>query len=402
MAVMLLNFIDRHLQAQILSKRLDEFTTARRKLVLQLEELDRQSNSVQREYNALHNFDAPISSIPDEVLVMIFDMVSYAKCGIHLGTTLSHVTRSWRSIALATPQLWSDIRFIGRNETKSFESDKEQKLAFIARSKSLPLEIGITGFHLLGSSQRLLVTLLERCHHLRIKEPTFEGLEAVLDWICSCSIPSLISLHLTSEFVITFPERVFPHGAPILRIARVDALKALSIHLCLPAFKAVTTLRLRDLNIHDDENYEAMRNFLMALQALTHLELHVSYCSFSSTLSIILPTIQFLHVDVSMFPDKLGTLIFAIHAKSLVTFSLAGWNEESGTLQVELSDLSGVDFSSVKHLILLDILAHQDSGIDEELDLFTKIFPNIDRLTCSQVNMSPIIWDVEDLIKNSL
>ncbi|KZP12711.1 hypothetical protein FIBSPDRAFT_152205 [Athelia psychrophila] len=98
------------LQHLSLSRRLEEISTKRRILVLQLAELDAQGKAVQQE---LHNLDSPISILPSDILAMIFEAGALleASAEFHFGSLASHVSQSWREIALATPRLWNKIEY---------------------------------------------------------------------------------------------------------------------------------------------------------------------------------------------------------------------------------------------------------------------------------------------------
>lgn len=70
---------DRQHRLLLLSRRLEEISAARNELVIQRDELvaqlgdlERQAKAAQLEFNALRNLDAPISTLPDEMLAMIF------------------------------------------------------------------------------------------------------------------------------------------------------------------------------------------------------------------------------------------------------------------------------------------------------------------------------------------
>ncbi|KZP21138.1 hypothetical protein FIBSPDRAFT_860824, partial [Athelia psychrophila] len=95
-------------QRLLLSGRLEEIATERRRLVLQLAELDARGKAVQQD---LHNLDSPISILPSDILVMIFEAGALleSRAKFHFGSLASHVSRMWREIALATPRLWTKI-----------------------------------------------------------------------------------------------------------------------------------------------------------------------------------------------------------------------------------------------------------------------------------------------------
>lgn len=103
---------DRQRRVLLLSNYLKEIAAVRNSLVVQLEDLERQEEVVEREFNALHNLDAAISTLPGELLVMIFEagtLLEENHC--HFGTLVSRVTHHWRHIALETPLLWNKISF---------------------------------------------------------------------------------------------------------------------------------------------------------------------------------------------------------------------------------------------------------------------------------------------------
>lgn len=94
-----------------LSQRLEGIFAERRKLILQLKELDVQARAVQLEHDTLWNLDAPTSNLPDEVLAMVFEAGMHFYKDSDFGALVSHVSRRWRIIALATARLWVNITF---------------------------------------------------------------------------------------------------------------------------------------------------------------------------------------------------------------------------------------------------------------------------------------------------
>ncbi|KZP25993.1 hypothetical protein FIBSPDRAFT_1041072 [Athelia psychrophila] len=74
-----------------------------------LGEPDAQTGVAQLEFNLLHSSIAPILSLPEEVLAMMFEAGTQEQ-GPYFAVLVSHVTHSWRNIALATPRLWATIR----------------------------------------------------------------------------------------------------------------------------------------------------------------------------------------------------------------------------------------------------------------------------------------------------
>lgn len=167
-------------RAKVLSKRLDDYNNSRWRLVQQpqLEELDTQAKIVQLEYNSLHNAMAPISSLPKELIALIFEAGTYlkqkrnhyvAEKRVHFAVLVSHVTRSWRDIALATPRIWTTIRCVKsevlhRHQELYPERGRHRTAAFLSRSGSLPVDLYIKRF-VVDDFQLPLHLLL--CHHFR-------------------------------------------------------------------------------------------------------------------------------------------------------------------------------------------------------------------------------------------
>lgn len=63
--------------------------------------------TIQAENNHAHNFRAPISSLPNEILSLIFEQCHAGDPGVE--NVLCTVTRSWRDIALSTPCIWTRL-----------------------------------------------------------------------------------------------------------------------------------------------------------------------------------------------------------------------------------------------------------------------------------------------------
>ncbi|KAF7975901.1 hypothetical protein HWV62_8325 [Athelia sp. TMB] len=94
-----------------LLKHLEEFTDAKHKLLRQLEDLESQLQATQREFNSLHNLDAPISTFPDEVLAMVFEAAD-----------LSSIRASTLAFCLPAFKTLTSLRL-----TNFFIYDKEEK-----------------------------------------------------------------------------------------------------------------------------------------------------------------------------------------------------------------------------------------------------------------------------------
>lgn len=97
------------------------------------------------ECNTTDNNNAPISSLPNEILTAIFEIGSrhsrspeYGSCWIpdRFEIAVSHVTHHWRSVAISMPRLW----------TKIWREPRELKpiTAYLQRSLGLPFDFTLT------------------------------------------------------------------------------------------------------------------------------------------------------------------------------------------------------------------------------------------------------------------
>lgn len=246
--------------AQALLKCLEKYRIARCGLVEQLEELDTQARAAQRELNSLQNCIAPITSLPEEVLAMVFEVGTHLrqKQGLHFALLVSHIARSWRDIALATPQLWTTIRCVNSDGTVTVEEPypenvKERATAFLARSRSSPLDIYAHYFTAEDPPfLQLLGNHFGRCRHLCITYAHAKDLSVALIHFSRQSAPLLESFELAaaespdSPFQLTQP--LFPSGVPRLKTASLSTIDFSTFQLCRTAFRSVTSLRLSSIS----------------------------------------------------------------------------------------------------------------------------------------------------------
>ncbi|KZP28478.1 hypothetical protein FIBSPDRAFT_259425 [Athelia psychrophila] len=109
-------------------------------------------------------------------------------------------------------------------------------------------------------------------------------------------------------------------------------------------------------------------------------------------LSIMLPTVQFLHLDATKDTPSLPIMIHSFQAISLTTLSLGGWDARG---EVEGEDALELHFPSLEHLILLDITKDLP-----DLDTSARRFPDISRLTCQVANSTQHYDDIDDILKH--
>ncbi|KAF7979851.1 hypothetical protein HWV62_40603 [Athelia sp. TMB] len=389
---------------------IEALSIQRRKLLLQLKELDAHAAVVLFEHNKLHNLDAPTSDLPDEMLAMIFEMGMRAELVDPHGTNgvvtfsalVSHVSHRWRRVALASPNLWSTIQCFrtGYVEKRARNGDededgeeitiwKEQKgwrdrtAIHFFRSKSVPLDIHIKGLRAEDITAGLLHLFsghAAHCENLFIERVHADVLPLLLKSFSYKPLPLLTSFGLVPDIEnlgpmgpMVFPSRFLSDSAPRLITVEFTRLQAKHLRLCVPAFSTLTSLRLVDVLILGRGCYELLGKILMDLKVLNQLELELEwvYPDLPYPLpTIFLPTVRFLYVATSdQDSNVVDTLISCIHAASLDTLSLSGW-------QYHRDWSTGFHFPQLKHLILIDI------SYDRPIPSMVAVkFPLIERLT---------------------
>ena len=330
--------------------------------------------------------------------------------GSQFAPLVSHITRDWRSIALATPRLWNKIFWdLGPTELMGEdmdgdENDKPLRVAlleklkkatkktaiFLLRSMSAPIDIYIRRFcdgeldhgglemaHML----ELLHTHFHRCRHLSFHDGSPRAIEQVIEQIC-CGLAPLISSidlgisHEYDDFALT--RTILPCGAPHLKIAQLDWIEISSIPYFLHAFQQLRSLRLIGIATAEDV-HASLASALFPMQALDHLEL-VSFHNWTPHLpALAQPTIRFLRLHL-LTPRSDDHAIQGFRAVSLTTLSIecAGY---SGDLGFSTQGSPQVSFPSLQHLILVNVKMQHS-----KLGSVGRIFPHIERLTFQGVN----------------
>ncbi|KZP12706.1 hypothetical protein FIBSPDRAFT_152179 [Athelia psychrophila] len=365
-----------------LSRRLEEISTKRRILVLQLAELDAQGKAVQQE---LHNLDSPISILPSDILAMIFETGALleASAEFHFGSLVSHVSQSWREIALETPRLWNKIEYTKSADMEDdpySEKVRSRATTFLTRSKSSPVDIQIQDYFYESDqddvqTKNFLAMLGDQVGHfyrLCIKDGDPDGVRDILQYLSHKPASILHSILLGNYGVLELKGPLFPLGAPHLTIAQLDGIATSSLQYCLPSFQHLRCLRLAGIEIDG----QGFRDALIALPVLTHLELSVVGSSQDATsFPVVLPTVRFLQVE-TYGADHLDRVIRIIHATSLTALSLLGWDYDVPGLNLALQDLEP-HFPALQHLILGGI-----TNQAPDLEVVASRFPGIERLTC--------------------
>lgn len=367
-----------------LSEQLEELATTKHELLRKLADLETRERAIQREYKALHNLDAPTFDLPSEIISKIFEegLALERFKHPHSGIIASHVSRRWRHIALQTPRLWSNVQilfewtetsWLVHQRTKNVISEKTA--AFLSRSRSIPVDICIWENH----ENQLPVDLIQvvddhmgHCGSISITTSYNVRLQRIIQSLSSKPLPVLRSIKFTSESdIVEFKAPLFPLGVSGLKIAQICSFKVLTMNHCLQAFRSITSLRLTLFIRPNDASYNEFRNGLMALPLLNHLDINmICFEPPPFRLPIILPTIEFFHLD-SYRTGNIVEILGLIHLPSLATLSLHTMLTSG---HVEITALH--ELPQVQHLIISDTHLHLP-----DYRPFARVFSNAKRLT---------------------
>lgn len=175
--------------------------------MVQPEDVDVEFVAEECERNSLHNSKALISSLPHEVVTNIFkigrDSLPHTWDHIPFEILVSHVTRHWREVALATTTLWA---IIYRHE---WQYNLEPIMVYLQRSRQTPMELvvkigtddvawgsGDEEYDYISPFCDLIEPHFPRCHRLVIKSQNSREDSKMLQWLSPRSSPNIQSLNL--------------------------------------------------------------------------------------------------------------------------------------------------------------------------------------------------------------
>lgn len=288
---------ERRQRILLLSKRFEELSAVRHKLFIQLEDLDARIKNIEQEHNALLNLDAPTSNLPAETLAMIFEAAMELEEDLdheeiltpQIGELVSHVSRHWRNVALATPRLWANLRLFRVHVYGSFNHWKEPRIqqarkqmleraaVYLSRSKTSHITIRIGELRRNDYTPdflRLISHHIGRCRRLVIEDASLQSVPVMLKFLQHQSVPLLTSFEFASVGLILnepteegvpegFQAQVFSPGAPRLETVLLDLDSPYHLRFFTPALASVTTLCLKRMKIDSLEVYDIFRDALM-------------------------------------------------------------------------------------------------------------------------------------------
>jgi hypothetical protein len=323
-------------------------------LVVELEALRASMQKHRSRINQLRSDCAPIASVPNEILLAIFEAgpstfeerEGYAVC-------ISQVSQLWRDIALATPSLWSwirvDCQYIGDGQLRMLD-------LFIERSGKHPLEIAISlvrdeddiywvDFH---DQTHKIFPLISRWHSLLLSGNIRGDVSSALSALDHVNAPMLevfevkieSSAEGEEEDELDKPLLLFQGGAP--KLTQVE-IHEISITACQPPFSSIVSLRLH----HPPRPYDIdqYRRLLVGSSKLTDLQLfgniidteELYMIATSKTALIKMPSLRSLMVSPSWStgPFTMYSLLASLDTPALecLTLHCSPWQNHVSEFQ---------------------------------------------------------------------
>ncbi|KAK0481112.1 hypothetical protein EDD18DRAFT_1203810 [Armillaria luteobubalina] len=198
-------------------------------------------------YTAPYN-DSAVSSLPSEILVEIFGWLGdlgseYDDLDVEHGTNwvITHVCRTWRSIAVSTPSLWASISIEDDLLVDNPFTDGKSKLLqeYLSRSGQNPLRVTLSSSYDIEKHMEIISPHLPRCTDLDLTV-TAEAINP--HFTIEGEFPNLKRLSLVVEGCISDRnEQPFISGeAPHLLDVLVQGIDITYVELPLTNLKSFT------------------------------------------------------------------------------------------------------------------------------------------------------------------
>lgn len=320
----------------------------------------------------------PTSTLPLEVLGMIFEAGLAIKrpSRRRFEIVVSHVCRRWRSVAIRTPTLWTEIRHYSSPESN-------RTMVYLARSGALPITLLIRGLRQSTIEKDFVEVVdgcISRCRQLSLEGYQGESISTLLKQISCHSAPLLTSIEVACKDVVDACGELFSSTAPSLT----------SVRLGRPGCSYEGSMNPL---LHDAVTYAALRDILMNMTSLTHLELQMTHSSLQ--LLITLPSLEYLSLDTrhSREPHNALTVMQSFQAPKLREISLRGISTIFGS---PTPPSTGPPFPSLRKLYLEEL-----SG-NEIIPLCASFFPEIVEFTWHSRHQSGLVHEILRAVRRSI
>ncbi|KIM89986.1 hypothetical protein PILCRDRAFT_812781 [Piloderma croceum F 1598] len=366
-------------------------------LLSQVAALDTAISCAELEYKQAINMLAPVSSVPNELLSMIFQ-AGYESSSFPFEIIVSQVTRLWRRVAVNTPQLWTRI-YVGRVHAGYFMAE-----TYLSRSGALPLDLHIDMYS--GHTNMAEIILACKIFHsdasrwrrLKVHLVWWQGLVRLLESLASANVPSLQSLQIYFDYDVSDDTDVIAHsiftgGAPSLASLK---LHGFGLDCCLPPLTMLNTLEIHHPLRGDRISLACLASMLDGLPLLTHLVINGDFIhGWTPDTQINLPSLRSFHLNTYNEIDQIPGLLNAIAAPLLHTLLLESviCDEIDAFAESWCPTLQTPKYPSLRSLALFTTSSHP---------IQADAWPNIFRVFPSITHFSLSHWEWELFSKSLL
>ncbi|KAF8207827.1 hypothetical protein K438DRAFT_1814358 [Mycena galopus ATCC 62051] len=241
----------------------------------------------------LQSYIYPVLTLPPEIVSEIFIHVlpPYPRCPPLTGglspTSLTHICRKWREIALSTPALWRAI-WISYEDRIPAEGRARMSDLWLRRSGSCPLSIRLDdddGEEEASKSFTSVVPYRARWEYLELGDAHFHHIHF---YTIAGSMPLLRHLHLVLPTIDILGNVVDFGELPLLRSAYLNDIAALRIIL---PWAQLTSLALLDVYM------DVCVSILRQTSSLLRCELGIIFSPNGHGVNITLPYLESLGLD---------------------------------------------------------------------------------------------------------
>lgn len=332
----------------VLENRIEKAKAAHAYLSRKTRDLAKLSRNLQSECNTLKNQLAPVLSLPDELLGVIFEALSsdiiLMSDSPPIQISLSHVSRRFRHIAMSTRRLWTRIEV-------SLYTPFDMIISYLQRSRSFPFDLRFDIDANQGSDSssdsefesdvslytdaewKTIMSYMIYCRRFSARSNDPIVITDIIDRLHTVKAPLLQSFQIGCYDVnvdirhyLASRRNIIDGGAPALTFIRIDGW---SLYQCLPPLSRVTSLTL--LGALQLMQWIDFRNMVGNHLALTRLVIGSIFSDpyipqyFEST--IVLSSLKSLHIyiDDNAIADQ---ILLAISASALEFLTLGNVIEQ--------------------------------------------------------------------------
>jgi hypothetical protein len=304
---------------------------------------------IQFQLNRLINDTALISSLPHEILSMIFEaghaLQEAQPSGSPFELVVSQVTRAWRTVGMQTPRLWANICI-----SSELRWPCHRAAMYLARSKAVDVDLqihlhpkGLRGL-VISSLCDLILPHVHRWRRFSVDSNSQSDLIALILRLFSATAPRLEHLRIAlanPNTIASFetgnvPRNIFAGGVPSLAYVQVIGI---NLQCCLPPLQSTTTIHLSEVGEDFYTSHHQLSVMLNDLPMLTHLVVHWEVLhSWEPTKTILLPALRLLHIRAGPSGEgrEISGFVMTVSAPSLHSLILEGVISQDFNLLVDL------------------------------------------------------------------